>query len=45
VLHSAARSFNDYRDETMSLLAPTGQALETIDDFIATLLGGHNADG
>jgi len=39
------RSFDNHRDELLSLLTPAGQALETIDYFVAVPVGGYHPQG
>ncbi len=45
VVFSRCRSFDDHRDQLQPQLPPAGQALETIDDLIAPLVGGHHPQG
>lgn len=39
------RSFDDHRNELLSQLTPAGQALESIDYFVAVLAGGYHPQG
>lgn len=45
VILSRCRSFDDHRDQLQPQFAPAGQALETIDDLVAPLVGGHHPQG